>query len=256
MKLALIPPVELLEYTERSNMQLMLPHMLRNARYANLYGALCRDPKQYVILDNGAAEGEDTFDNEALRLIAENMGANELVVPDSLGNASETIASLDFFVEELGDTYPTELPFKLGVVAQGRGYEDALRCARIMIKAHPWIEIVYIPRLLVNGANPSVRIKLARELHQLYPTITFHLLGASSLWSSEILQAAQCKFIRSMDTSMPFVYAQQKELVTSGYALPHRGDSKDYFHRIWLDTELSFVELNVRTMLRWSRGMM
>jgi hypothetical protein len=60
MYLALIPPVSLLDYTDRTDFQLMLPQLVSDDRYAYTYGHHCKDHQQFVTLDNGAAEGIET----------------------------------------------------------------------------------------------------------------------------------------------------------------------------------------------------
>lgn len=259
MKLALIPPVQLLNYTEQTNTQLMLPHLLRNSKYAEHYKNLCSFPDQYVIMDNGAAEGSQ-FDAHQLCIIANEFQVDELVLPDVMGDWPATAGLGIQFLDQYDD-FGLSLDVKLGVVAQGRNGKEAFECVREVVSHRPGdIEVIYIPRLLVTPDDLMIRLTLAKEMNRYFAdNYEIHLLGASRHFPNELQIAAQYgDIIRSMDTSMPFVYGRYQYRVTGEAAQviapPHREKDDDYFFRIWSATEELYAQYNVMDMLSWARG--
>src|SRR5574337_1048257 len=96
MEVALIPPVSLLEDTDKTTMQLMLPlEELNRIDYLASYKAHLKAPGQYVILDNGAAEANQV-DDEFLVYQAEKWKPNELAIPDVLGDSTKDIRYASF----------------------------------------------------------------------------------------------------------------------------------------------------------------
>jgi hypothetical protein len=188
----------------RTEYQLMLPQLLWDERYTAQYAAHCVDPNQYVILDNGAAEGED-WDFDKLLVVADAMRVDELVIPDVLGNAEQTrtlaMECLEYFEH-------FEPPFKLGVVMQGKSPSEGLdMIAKLLVDAPVRPSVVYIPRLFITEDFLKARIYLAEWLHSLHPDLEIHFLGMSGLFPSEPYAMRQVRFVRGIDTSLPFNYA-------------------------------------------------
>src|SRR4051812_20646349 len=129
MKLALIPPIDLLDRTCETQFQLMLPHLIYDERYAYTYRAHCRDPRQYVILDNGEAEGE-TIPVWKLASIAMDFGVNEIVLPDTIGNMLDTMEKAEAFIDMATDGFDLvtraflEYRTKFMFVVQGQNLQE------------------------------------------------------------------------------------------------------------------------------------
>jgi hypothetical protein len=250
MKLALIPPIDMLDDTCLTHVQMMLPHLLKFPFYANAYRRLAQDSTQFVIMDNGAAESE-TFNMEALLFNAMSFNVDEIVCPDALGNALNTFDLTGRFIDLAIKEKWTK---GLGVVAQGSTVHEAYDTAVEMIEAFKAVvTAVHIPRLLIKPGRLSARLFLAKRLHDEYPNISIHLLGASPLWCSEIKRAPV--YIRSMDTSMPYVYGRARYYVDRQYGTPPptRGNDESFFTSKWNSPQYSACQYNVETMLKWSK---
>ena len=245
MELALIPPISLLQDTMRTNMQLVLPQLLEIRPdfpldiYSLTYKAHCTNPKQYVIMDNGAAEDQQ-LNNSLLLHIASLYKPDELAIPDVLANGDKTlISTFDFFEAHQNDldriNGERETKLKLGFVAQGKTIEEVIKTV-VLMRLFKWadqIDVIYIPRLLIKETiDPLARIKVYEELYDLYEDCyEYHLFGASTIWPAEISTASQLPYkIRSMDTSLPYVMAHSKnvidDLIHEEIARP-----KNYFNR-------------------------
>jgi hypothetical protein len=251
MELALIPPFQLLCDTYLTSMQMLLPHLLSNSEYITYYIAHCTDSDNVVIMDNGAAE-QKFFQEENLIEIASGLRVSELVAPDVMADATGTIAMSHAFIQR-ARYEGLEVP--IGIVAQGKNLIDALRCAKELLATTSDIKTVYIPRLLLKNERPYIRLKLAERIKQYAPEVDIHFLGASTLWCGEILEAARSGLVRSLDTSLPYVYARQRLLLEfDSTPIKHRGGDDDFFTRIWNDDEVTVAKSNVQQVLNWSRG--
>jgi hypothetical protein len=251
MKLALIPPVQWLEsFTNMTKCQLMLPQMLRNSAYSFHYSSLCAKLTEFVILDNGAAE-KDPFDAEALLLIARHFRVSEVVASDVLGDTAATTIATEHFLNKA-----TELGYegRIAIVLQGRELEFALNMVFRFIELNKGVTTVHIPRSLIQVGREWARLDLAAHIHNKYPYIDIHLLGASNLWPKEILEAARnYPFIRSMDTSMPFVCARNYFTIGQERA-PHRDGDSSYFTDTYTRLQYDTARRNVERMLLWVDG--
>jgi len=259
MKLAPIAPVDLLYTLERSNYQLMLPQLLRKERYAAFYAELCRDPEQYVILDNGAAEDEP-FDFEALAVICQTMKPDELVLPDVYGDAAATlqlaVECFDWFAES--DEWEQMSSVKLGVVLTGKSPAQAFELLEQLYDRGYVLDVVYMPRLLVQPNRLDARIDLAHRVQDLHSVmrreVPIHFLGTSPLWAAEIRTAAKyVPFVRGVDTSMPFNYAWGRVDLKHD---PRKQVSRPeyYFDLTFDDEQLALASLNLHTMQHWAAG--
>lgn len=219
MKLALITPVSFLGHaTSRSNYHLVLPELLMAyPEYYHAYAILAENPDHYLILDNGAAEGE-LVNNETLLKLATSLGVDEVVAPDVLRDRDGTVTrSLEFLLEYgIGFRDGRYRELNIGIVGQGDNAKEAKLCIAEIVShgvSDP-IKTIHIPRLLVKGRETRyARIDLAMDFKRefRYNKYDIHLLGASPVWPKEIRAAAGTRIIRGMDTSMPFNYAYARE---------------------------------------------
>lgn len=241
--LALIPPISMLRMTEQTDCQLMLPHLLGSRAYKNVYERYCRDPNQYVILDNGAAENvQVSF--KRLCDIAWTYGVSEMVLPDVLGDGAGTMSYTEDSFSYIKDQ-KIESKFSYAVVAQGQTYEEARGTAIHGIALGA--TTISIPRLLIKATgDPRVRIRLARELDS--SPVDIHFLGASPYATDEfrIVADVMDDKVRSMDTSAPFVYAWHN---TEYPYKAVRDRPPGYFERPYGEFNPKYVKLNVGRML-------
>lgn len=248
MDVALIPPLTLLPYCFMTNTQLALPQLFSNQHYALFYKHLAEQPDQYVILDNGAAEGWD-FTTMDLVQVAEWLEPDELVLPDVLGNFEATVSLVTEFFRTL-ETIPN---CKLGLVAAGKDRDDAVQTVHEILNSQyaEHIDVLYIPRSLVTKDTPYERLYVASELLKHYEDLPIHCLGTSSQFIEEPVLLAQSGMIRSVDTSAPFNYAWAKDYIDSGVHVARPAKYFDLQSGFFQD---EFVLHNINKLLTWATG--
>jgi hypothetical protein len=208
MKLALIPPFCHLEDTSKTDYQLMLPHLVSHPVYEKTYLDLCADPKQFVILDNGVAEGKKIDFKEILD-IADRFGVSEVVLPDVMGDAVATMNAAARAIYVHGMHYPVHYMY----VVQGQTYEEVMMSARFAFSFGS-VKSLGIPRHLIETLNDDrARWRLAdmimqqnwRQMHGRQ----IHFLGMNPTAPREIEYAPHWlkHVVRGFDTSAPYNFA-------------------------------------------------
>lgn len=212
MKLALIPPRGLENYIHLSSIQLALAH-IEHVEYLREY-AIADRRRDFIILDNGIAEGVKDLTAKRLCVLASRFGADELVAPDVMNNGTKTLHAVEKFldeVEQLPKTYKS-----LRIMAVAHSTSGDLEGAKGLVNYYadkPEIHTLGIPRCLMSEEHRAVRIDLANWVYESLPgRFEIHLLGTNPLWPREVASAATyAPHIRSVDTSMPFNYTIARE---------------------------------------------
>lgn len=206
---------------------------------------------RFLIVDNGAAEHVD-ITPLSLDTAARRVGAQEVVLPDELGDADETYKK--------ATAYLREYPQTVGMApVQGKSLNELQKLVDAFASI-PQIKTLGIPRLLmgVPGLNRSIRIDLANWIHlRYYSRFAIHLLGTNPLWCSEVKAAAKyAPHIRSCDTSAPYNYALAGRPLNDGLAKPvHRRPDYLKTDRRQLSAEvLKLVTYNETVFLAWCDG--
>lgn len=249
-KLALIPPIDLLEYTDQTRFQLMLPHLVDDQRYAYTYKRHCKDPWMYIILDNGVAEAVD-FDTRDLLLMALDYRPDELVIPDVMQDAMATISKAVQFLDRISRLAEDELFFQrlnYMFVIQGKTMNDFRRCVEFA-STHTWISTIGIPRhAIMTLGELNVRSELAQYVKQT-SGLPVHLLGGSHMHPTELRDEKWPINVRSTDTSAPFNYAYaMKKLRQNNRVLrPDR-----YFELTLDDFSREYLDYNVNVIRSWT----
>jgi hypothetical protein len=258
VELALIPPLEMLGACGNSQYQLLLPQLwFKYEEYRNFYTKLwVHDERQFIIMDNGAAEGHVCSSADLIRA-AYSANAEEVVIPDFIGDMEKSRVALEGFIDFL-DRSPV---YSIGslrfmAVAQGQTLEEVMKyITKVLMNDvyRLYVDTIGLPRhLLKTLNNTQARIQIATELYDYYgasdlPAI--HFLGASPLWCSELEAAAQqVPFIRGMDTSMPFVYGYAQELLSDEKQINR---PRNYFELPYSEKAFQYSIKNVRTMQDW-----
>jgi hypothetical protein len=253
VKLALIPPVDLLEWTSETTTQLMLPHMLSNPQYEYTYKMHCKDPSQYVILDNGAAESEQVTAWDLIE-IATKYQVDELVIPDVIGNCEATYEMKEAFfrsMKELGYTMGNLGAIEFQYVIQGNSLEDFKQSARDAIEDDR-IDVIAIPRhalAVVSGRNGQRRKQLALWIAERTGK-PIHLLGGSPYFPCELRDNGKWpSTVRSHDTSAPFNFAFEGKHLRNGNVVKR---PPKYFERPADDFDAEYVFKNVNYLKEWT----
>lgn len=246
MKLAVIPPLSLLPWALASDYHLMLPQLLYSRSYEFFFRHLCLNNDQYVILDNGAAEGYEATDEELVRLVAQ-FQPDELVLPDVIGDGPATVKRVGEFLRG----FDFEPNCKIGAVAAGQDRADALCTAVELLSKYPdTIDVLYIPRSLVTPDDPKARLHLAEQIHDISDR-EIHFLGASRFWVGEIREVAALPFVRGMDTSAPFNYTFYGQWVGRQRQITRPGA---YFTIGGHNFDQDLLTVNITTMKEWADG--
>lgn len=245
MKLALIPPIELLEYTGETFCQLMLPQLLENEVYKYVYLKHCEDSSQYVILDNGANEGEDYGIDDLVRL-ADIYQVDEIVLPDVIRDPSATRAK----AMTVFKVHPFPQRFKYMYVLQGTNWDEFVIEA-IWALAQPEVDVIGIPRhMIATCKNPAARYRLADQLFKWAPDRPVHLLGGAPSVPFEIKVFNWPTNVRSHDTSSPFNFAYYGYVLDGGHVECKRPDK--YFTQPASEFDIRITDRNVRRLMEWT----
>lgn len=180
---------------ERSqDMHMYLTHMVERhpayAEAAKKFGG-------YKILDNSLIELGGSVDIKRLLRAAEDIGANEIILPDKFQDGPGTLEAVNAAIKTLSEIYPGGTwPYKLMAVAQGRNEEEWEQCYKALL-ANRFIDVIGIPKVLAK-MHPAGRPYFVNTYCR--PSFkAHHLLG---LWYSadELSEYNHPGFIRSCDT--------------------------------------------------------
>src|SRR5690348_15016690 len=173
MKLALIPPYSQMVTVYQTNYQLVLPEHLANKQYQEAY-VTARRNGDYLILDNGAAEGQLLSHGE-LRSMALGLMVNEIVVPDVLGSMDDTLELAKTFFQ-----FGVDTRFKYMGVVQGKTYDECCACVEAYYETFGEITVLGIPRHLITTCDKdNIRSELALYIRRRHPGYQVHLLGTN-----------------------------------------------------------------------------
>lgn len=187
---------------------LIASELLKGTGYRGLF--LNKDPKRFRVLDSGAFEGE-TVSNSTLLQLAIEYEADEVVIPDVPGSASETLALAESFCSLL---YKKPRTFRLQGVVTGKTREDCLtvyeqfnRNSMVSTIGFSYFKPPEGNFCVWHGADLArqerIRIQLLGEVLREFgtPSKDIHLLGLSDHRGLGIYR--NFPFIRSLDTSYP-----------------------------------------------------
>jgi len=249
MQVAFIPPKGLVHYAERGDIVMCLAQLLNNENDTQYTEAMTRLSKEkFLLLDNGANEGR-ALSNQALAEAARCVQADEVVLPDVLGNSKGTYAAATDFLK-----YSEKYSVSYMGVVQGTTFEE-LHNLVDMYTMHSGITTLGLPRLLLDKfSQDSIRIDLAQGIEELYPKrFKIHFLGASSRWIKEpYFTAKYAPFVRSIDTSAPFNYGLEGVCIDRPSRPIDRPE--DYFTKRYALTGRTTIMHNIKVYKEWCNG--
>ena len=218
---------------------MVLPHLFQEKRYRDFYRKRSKEG-DYIILDNGAAEGLE-FGNKHLYTIAEAIGVSEIVVPDTLGDANDTIGKGLAFGRHTRDGY------RYMMVAQGTTITECMQTIDMIATdtKFMYVTAIGIPRLL-NYEDRHARFKIATFIKQndYDRSLEIHYLGADS-HLNEVMLLGETGVGRGIDTSAPVYMAMEGLELTDSYVTR----PEDYFKR---SRNNSTIKRNIDTYLDWA----
>ena len=194
MKLINIYPLGNLGMHYTQDMHMFLTHLVEKYPF---YAKFAKEVKGYKILDNSLIELGGAVDLRRVLNAAEDIDADEIILPDVFQNGPATIDAVNIALSELNYLYPNRSwPYKLMAVAQGKNEEEWYQCYMSLLK-NPDIDVIGIPKVLAK-THPQGRPYFVNNLCNLHLK-PHHLLG---LWysMSEFNEYENIDVIRSCDT--------------------------------------------------------
>lgn len=208
MKYAVITPPAGLPLVREFNLgyHFVLSQYCDNFEYRTFYrNAHARG--HFIMIDNGAAELGASVKLTQILKAADDIGADEIVLPDVLDDCDETLARTG----EALDFIPIK---KRAMCPQGSTWTEWLHCAKTMVD---WgcatICIAKRYEKLPGGRRAALRLIMDHQWHNIH---NIHLLGCYRNPLSEIAAAYDMlPSIRGIDTGAAVAYAQAGKLLTS-----------------------------------------
>ncbi len=218
MKYALITPSigeELFYENKLSYHMALAQYLISDAGYLKMYKMLRKCVNgAFIIVDNGAAEGDrQSFD--MVVKVADEIEADEIVMPDMLRNGPDTVRmSTDPAAQRIVP------PKKRFVVPQGRNLNEWTDCLT-MLEREMDFRTIGVPKHLISSPCGSRNPYLDHLEMFGYPDrYDIHLLGLNSLTElHDIVQSYP--WIRGVDSGMPVAWAQAQMKLSSLYDVKH-----------------------------------
>lgn len=287
MKQAIISPVYDLDLSDSlSHTYLILSWLCKkDPQYKSYWNNIKRKYNDaYVILDNGANEGQLSSDRDILSLALE-MNVNEIVAPDEYLNADFTIEKTKKFLDDYYEDY-IKGRLNIQAVIQGRTKEDFLKCYNYYLN-EPRINIIgigyrnlYEPFIdemkdWFNRSGDFVTLKNKPiEEKTFYYTISrfyfinqyietvdilnndkqIHMLGLTNPYELHIIkQLPKEKFelIRSCDSAAPIQAAQANVLFDKNYGVKSKPKAMLDFEERLSSEQRMLAQQNIQIMKEW-----
>lgn len=236
MQVALIAPFSLLDKTQDQSFHMILQQFTSRGKYFDFYSKV----KGYKILDNGAAEGSLMKDVRGLIDLALALKADEIVLPDVMGDkeASEELL-LSFENVDKHD-------LKFMAVAHGQNLTEFLSYIRF-ISQLDFVDVIGLPRLIGDQLFPTARLLGALVANEYGKPV--HCLGANH-WIREVEWLSASNKVRSMDTSLPFVLGMRQIACYNGSYVNRQ---PNYFFADDFSSEsLQVIDDNIEQYLQWA----
>ena len=260
MELNPIVPLPHLELAKDFNKHLLLAGLLDHPEYVNFYKQK-RKSGNYLILDCGSFETAE-IDDYSYLTSAEDLGVQELMVPDVVGDYLKTMNRAKNFLEHV--TTSRLEPFKLEIVPQGSNIDEYLTCLTLLVKLalkHKQLRDVVIGISKVSGdvvarsitktnrcyINRPVTVNLVEKL---FPQTEIHLLGLVD--PVELFAYRYHEQITGVDTTAPFNHAllgcsYKQDYIFDAYSCSEKLPRVDLISKVPEDT-LKLAEQNLNIL--------
>lgn len=246
MRAALIPPRGYERSALQSYIHLVLPlaPLVSNQDYINTY-LEARRRGDYIILDNGCAEGQ-LVNGDVLLKFAQTIGAHEIVAPDVMGEARRTWWATKTFLNAFDEAHDYNI---MGVMQGNTPYERHQLLERFA--RFDCISTIGVPKVLVKENGDETRLtEVEFILNEYHDRFKIHLLGLNKAWPQEVFLLPWPREVRSCDSAQPYKLAEIGKLLTLDNAWAPR--RIDYFTRV-SQTKPRILQANIRTFQEWAR---
>lgn len=200
LKIAEIVPLKFLELTKDNQYHMCLAQLaLASEEYRDFYRRMS-DEGKYVIVDNGACEGESLSDDD-LMTVYDMINPTEIILPDVLKDAGATVCrSINFYKKVATRNY------NIMIVPQGEDLLSWIGCAKVMANEIPH-NCIGIPKWL-GSIKPANRMAAALCVEDL--TEYIHLLGCSEAPVLVHMCNVYSKRVRSCDSAFAYLCSKAK----------------------------------------------
>lgn len=213
MKVATILPQQYLQCTLYDDYYMCLANLIDEPgmeSYTNFFMDMGTCDKKYVIMDNGLIEGNPRPIKELIEK-AKLIHADEFILPDVFRDSTATLNAIDAAYEEACAS-----GIRMMAVPQGDTLDEWLSCACEIIGNFREIEVIGVPKVLVDIAGRDGRLFAIKQLVEMSPMLKhkqIHLLGC---WKTplEILTIDKASasgiipMVRGVDSAIAYVYAR------------------------------------------------
>lgn len=197
MKIALIAPSGLSQYTELGDMHFIVPGYSSKKFYAT--------ETKFKMLDNGAWEYGEAINTDILLDWAKTCRVQEIVLPDVLMNKQQTLLRSADFISTLTDKQKRY--YSWAYVPQGKNLEEWIEAYKLATKTEWKIDTLCLPKWLESKYHARAKVISYLKGRELWDYRPHHLFGLDSL--SEFF-TIDPKGIRSVDSAKPITYAYHK----------------------------------------------
>lgn len=213
MKVATILPQTHLNHVQYDTYHMCLANLIGEPgmeKYTNFYKEQAYRTDRYVIMDNGLIEGNPRPISELVAK-AKALQADEFILPDVFRDSTATLNAIDNAYEEACAS-----GIRMMAVPQGNTLDEWLSCACEIIGNFRKVEVIGIPKVLVDIAGRDGRLLAIEQLVKMNPMLKhkqIHLLGC---WKTplEILtidkasESGIIPMVRGVDSAIAYVYAR------------------------------------------------
>lgn len=243
-KVAEIVPVSQLDDIADNHYHMCLAHLVlsdgdASRRYIEFYERMASSGK-YVLLDNGAAEGSQMSFNALFRAIRIIKPA-EIVIPDTLNNANDTLAKMFSWIGQF-----TGLPCRFMAVPQGKTFEEWKACAYIMMQEKR-IDTIGISKFLnIATGDDMIRYYAVQYLDEIADKIgrkdvEYHLLGCDEGPSIVGCINNISPRVRGCDSAFAYIATKQDVIIKEGMKRP--SGKIDFLYDAWYSNYTSNASL-------------
>ncbi len=221
MRAAIIPTLDTTSLMVKSDYQLALAQELLDddgnlktgtPYYNTVIG--CIAAGNYVILDNGVAEGE-AISGKKLAELAMELHVTEVIAPDVWRDADRSLeATRQFIMSYGGELGAQEASIRIMAVPQGKTLGDWMQSFEVLYQVKEVATIGLPKNLDETGVSRAVVLQMIETAAGGFdsdwpPMKEFHLLGQAT-WLGEMEFVVQnYPWIRGIDSSYPIALARQ-----------------------------------------------
>ena len=211
-RIAHIVPQGSLDKIKNNGYQMCLANIVNvDSAYAEFYSEASRGDT-YVLMDNGAAEGQQ-LGMEELIACYERVMPDEIVLPDTLCDGEDTLRKSKEAIAQLSEYYGAHIPFAFMGVPQGHTLDEWCKCMEEMIQ-WPAIHSLGVSKFLqMEVKDEMTRYKAVKCIEEAIARyhrydIEVHLLGCSESPQTIASIAKNFPFVRGCDSAYGYICTQ------------------------------------------------